>query len=249
MERLEFVLGPEEVVVWLGRVSAGLEAECQQVLSEDERGRAERIVVEWARAEFVVGRGMLRRILGGSLGCGAEAVRFGVGRKGKPFVDGGVEFNVSHSKGMVAIAVCRSAVVGVDVEGVDEGIEALEIARGQFAAGEITRIERERESGRARAFYEIWTRKEALMKAHGDGLGLGLSGFEVGIGREGEEAVRVSPGGVMEATYFVRGLEVGEGYAGALAVSDPGREARLVHFGRGGGSSGAGSGMREDLDG
>ena len=217
-------LEEDEVQVW--RLSAMQGAEvmeaCRARLSAEESKRVGRTRAGFARDEFVVGRALLRALVGRAVGCAAEAVEFRVGKHGKPWVDG-VEFNVSHSRGMVLIALCRGTEVGVDVEGIHDGIEALEIAEASFAGEEIARIRAAEGVARVREFYSIWTRKEAVTKAHGDGLTMGLGGFSVA---DEARMVRVMVEcGAGEEWYAVEALPMGEGFAAALALKG---EARMV---------------------
>jgi 4'-phosphopantetheinyl transferase len=217
-------LGRDEVQVWQARVSPGLVAACQPNLSNDERARMERIRMDRAREEFVVGRGLLRSLVGSALGQAPLGIVFSVGEHGKPSV-AGMEFNVSHSHGLVAIALCRSAAVGVDVERIDPSIEALEIAQDTFAPEEVERIRLVEGSERVRAFYECWTRKEAVVKAHGGGLTVPLTRFCVPMQSDAEARVRLTPELEPQTGegYFVRSLAVEEGFAGALVTCAAGR--------------------------
>jgi 4'-phosphopantetheinyl transferase len=212
------------VQVWQTRVSPALVGSCEALLSGEERARMERIRRVVAREEFAVGRGLLRRLLGQALGCAPRSIAFSLGEHGKPGV-AGVEFNVSHSHGLVAIALCGSAAVGVDVEWMDPSIEALEIAQDTFAPEEVERIRLAEGGERVRAFYDTWARKEAVVKAHGGGLTVALASFCVPMQSAGEARVRFKP--EVQDSYFVRPLAVGEGFAGALAVRGSGRAVTL----------------------
>ena len=218
-------LDAEEVVIWrvaVSREDARMEW-ARGWLSAGEMARAERVRPGVARDEFVLGRGLLRALLGEVMGGGVVEIEVRV--NGKPRVVGGgggfnVEFNVAHSGGVVLIALCRGAAVGVDVERVDRKVEAMEIAERNFAAGERRAIAQACEAERAREFFRIWTKKEAVVKAHGQGLTMGLESFDVSGGNGPVQA-----GGGM---YFVRELAVGDGFAGAVAVQDGERIVRTV---------------------
>jgi len=210
-----------EVQVW--RVSATPELVDAGVglLSAEEVERMQRLRVPLARDEFVVGRALLRVLVGAVVGCSARKVRFDIGAAGKLSVGGGVEFNVAHSRGEVLIALCRDAAVGVDVEWVNAGIEALEVARSSFAAAEVLAVEAADDAARVDAFYRVWVKKEAVVKAHGGGLVLGLDTFAVSANAT-EEVVRLGE------EWVVRGVEVRDGWMGALAVAVGGLRVRMV---------------------
>ena len=215
-----------EVQVWCARVNEAAVSVAVRLLNEEEQARMERMRLGIARHEFMVGRAMLRVLAGVATACGPREVAIGVGEHGKPRVEG-VEFSVAHSHGLVVLALCREAAVGVDVEWVEREIEALEIARSTFAPGEAKRIEQAVEGAeRARAFFAVWTRKEAIVKAHGQGLTIPLDNFEAPEG-DAEQAVDLVVKGDARLL-FVRGLDVGEGFAGALAARAEGLKLRKV---------------------
>jgi len=217
-----------EVQVWGARVDEAAVAAAVNLLNEEERARMERMRLGIARHEYVVGRGMLRVLAGAATACGPREVTIGAGEFGKPRVEG-VEFSVAHSHGRVVLAACREAAVGVDVEWVEREIEALEIARSTFAPGEVKRIEQAAEGAeRARAFFAVWTRKEALVKAHGQGLTIPLDSFETPES-DAEQAVELVVKGETRQ-FYVRGIDVGEGFAGSLAAAVEGLKLRMVEL-------------------
>lgn len=221
-------LAPGEIQVWCARVNEAAVASAIGLLNENERARMERMRLGIARHEFVVGRAMLRILAGAATACGPREVTIGVSEHGKPRVEG-VEFSVAHSHGLVALALCREAAVGVDVEWMAREIEALEIAQSTFAPGEVKRIEQAAEGAeRARAFFAVWTRKEAMVKAHGQGMTIPLESFEAPEG-DTEQAVELSVKGETRV-FYVRGLDVGEGFAGALAVGVEGMKVRKMEL-------------------
>ncbi len=164
-------------------------------------------------------------LLGDALGREARSLVFSKGRYGKPEIEG-VGFNVSHSHGLILVALCRGAEVGIDVEWMDGTIEALEIARQSFSRDEVERIAgSEAGPARAKAFYECWTRKEALAKAHGAGLLLPLENFTVPAGPVWGRAVEMMPS-LGEAgerfaggRYFLHDLDVGKNFPASLALN------------------------------
>lgn len=160
--------------VWL--VSAGVDEPLLRrltaLLSPDERERAASFRFDSDRHMSIVARAALRVLLGRWLGRAPESLRFTKGTEGKPALEG-IEFNVSHSSGRVAIAISHEE-VGVDVEGPREVRDRLGIAERFFAPSEaaIVRATPER-------FLDYWTAKEAVIKAVGGGLSIDLTSFEV----------------------------------------------------------------------
>ncbi|MEM7167340.1 MAG: 4'-phosphopantetheinyl transferase superfamily protein [Planctomycetota bacterium] len=156
-------------------------------LSDDERQRAGRYLVAEPRDQFVVGRGVLRHILGEALDAAPQALDFRLGEHGKPelggaFAASGLHFNVSHSAEMVLIGWSTSGPVGVDVERVRPDAATDSICRRYFATREVEALFALPEEERAAGFFRYWTRKEAYLKVHGSGLSFPLGDFAVSLG-------------------------------------------------------------------
>jgi 4'-phosphopantetheinyl transferase len=140
-------------------------------LSADERARAARLRMAAARASFVAGRVLLRRVLGSRLGCPPEALRFTLRPGGKPVAEGGgdLEFSLSHSAWVVLVAVTQAVPVGVDVERVRPLPEAETIAAAYFPPEERAAYLRLPVPRPEAAFFRLWTGLEARVKATGCG--------------------------------------------------------------------------------
>ena len=144
-----------------------------ELLSNAEKERACRFAFARDMNRFIVGRGMLRKILSEYLGIAPESISLSAGRFGKPFLSArgdGLRFNVSHSRGVEAIAVSLDREVGIDIEFVDRNFDVFSVADGVFSAEAISRLRSLPSSLRADTFFAGWTRKEAVLKAMGDGL-------------------------------------------------------------------------------
>lgn len=159
------------------------------LLSPDERRRAERFAVQPARAAYVVARAALRRQLGQALSRDADAIGIGVDERGRPFLDDpphdAPDFNLSHSGSLIAIAIARGGRVGVDVEwhGRNRGLrELVSQVMGPHEAAFLNTLEGPEFR---RAFYECWTRKEALVKALGIGIAYPLRSIDIPVVKAG----------------------------------------------------------------
>jgi 4'-phosphopantetheinyl transferase len=168
-----------EVHVWLASLSGGgpVPDHDARLLDAVERGRADRFLREGGRARFIRSRVMLRRILGGYEGRPPADLRLGSGSGGKPCLidpDGrpecGLRFNLSHGKGLWALAVRRDAEVGIDVERTTRTVDIEGVAERLFAPGERAMLRRLRGGARRRAFFRVWTAREALVKCLGAGM-------------------------------------------------------------------------------
>ena len=202
------MLPEAEVHVWL--VPVAIPAEClavlQSVLDDDECERARRFRTRAARERFVVSRGVLRLVLGGLTGSPPERLRFarrcgwcGGTDHGKPRLSdadrSGIDFSLSRSSGLALIAVARGRLVGGDVERVRRRTDILAVARSAFSPAERRAIESPATDGERReAFFRCWTRKEAYLKARGEGLAGGLDTDHEDTGGWQIRSLRAPPG-------------------------------------------------------
>jgi len=222
----EFTLADEEIHIW--RVDLDLPMigfqQLHQSLSVDEKVRAERFHFERDRRRFIVGRGNLRTMLGCYLNVEPSGVQFCYGKNGKPapaepLGKGNILFNVSNSEGLALYAFVRDHEIGVDIERIRDIPGMDQIAERFFTAGEKTVFRSLPEGKKSEAFFNCWTRKEAFIKAKGEGLGFSLDQFEVSLA-PGERAALIWSNGDPQETsrWSLRELDVGPGFAAALAV-------------------------------
>jgi 4'-phosphopantetheinyl transferase len=187
------------------------------LLSPDERRRAERFVYEGPRRQYTAARGGLRLILGRYLGLAPERIEFTTTGNGKPALVGGeVRFNVSHSGGLALVAVGRDVELGVDVEQVREREGHLDMARRFFTQREVARV------NSLEAFYHVWVRKEAFLKALGLGLSHGLERFAVSVPPDDPARIlHIDGDEAAGRRWSLVELRPAEGYVGALAAEGP----------------------------
>jgi len=144
-------------------------------LSPDEQARARRFLSPEKRLEFLHGRGLLRVLLGGYLDCPPGAVRIGTTASGKPFLvspSAPIEFNLSHTQGLLVLAFASRRAVGVDAEARVELPDLESLARHVLSDVEFTEYARLPPTRRSCAFLRCWVAKEACLKACGHGLGV-----------------------------------------------------------------------------
>ena len=157
-------------------------ARAVDMLSRVERDRADRFAVERDRRSFVVAHALLRQVLAAYTGIAMEALEFTVDPSGKPRVANpshrSLEFNLTHAHGLAACAVSRLP-VGVDAESIARRVEPLDLAARYFSAAELAHLEACPPPERATRFIEMWTLKEAYVKALGTGLSLPLWSFTI----------------------------------------------------------------------
>src|SRR5215471_6467054 len=154
-------------------------AELAQDLSPDELERGRRFAFDKDRLDFLVGRSILRSLLSGYLGIAPRDVRIETGHRGKPGLsqcaqNKGIKFNLSHSYGLAVVAFRTGGEIGVDVEKLRQEITILDIAERYFASKETAWLRAQPADRQLVEFCSLWTRKEALSKALGEGLHLPL---------------------------------------------------------------------------
>jgi 4'-phosphopantetheinyl transferase len=221
-----YSLPQDEVHVW--RTSVDWPAErldgLRRILSPEERERSERYHFDIDRRRCVIARGLLRTLLGRYFGMAPEGFCFEYSAYGKPALPASAagnqpQFNVSHSGDFILIALALGRAVGVDVERMRTDIEAEGIATRFFSANERRALATVTGEAQCEAFFACWTRKEAYIKARGDGLSLPLDGFDVSL-LPGEAArllaTRHDPAAARR--WSLQNLDMGLGYKAAVAV-------------------------------
>jgi 4'-phosphopantetheinyl transferase len=177
----------EHVDLWrvnLKLPEAGRRQSLRDTLSEDENARADRFHFQAHRDNFLVGHAALREILSNYLSLAAKDITFRNNKYGKPEIDkrlnpNNLQFNLSHSADWALIAVTIGRRVGVDVEHIRPDVECLSLAQSYFSRSEYQSLLLLDEQACRRAFFACWTRKEAFIKAIGEGLSFPLADFSV----------------------------------------------------------------------
>jgi 4'-phosphopantetheinyl transferase len=226
-------LPENEVQLWRADLEAisSDESRWQKILSPDEATRASRFHFPKDRQHFVAARALLRMILAGYLSSEPGNLKFSYSTNDKPslspvYADSRVTFNVSHSGGIALFAFSRRRDIGVDVEQVRRNFDVEAIARRFFSAHEQSQLFDLPPEERVDAFFRCWTRKEAYIKATGDGLSLPLTQFDVCLDSGNIDAlVATRPDRSEAERWRLREVSAGPGYLAALCVR--GRDWRL----------------------
>jgi 4'-phosphopantetheinyl transferase len=170
-------LAATDVHVWLtfpGDIDDGMAAEYRVSLSDEQERTAEsEFLFERDRHRYLVTRALVRTALSWYAPVAPSAWRFGVSAYGRPYaLNGGPQFNVSHTDGLIVVAVTRDAAVGVDVEHVHRRVDVLDIARRNFSAREHAELLATPHAEQRERFFSYWTLKEAYCKCQGEGIAL-----------------------------------------------------------------------------
>lgn len=195
----------------------------EALLNEAERARSSRFMTASLRQRFTAARARLRSLLGAHLGRDPRGLVFVENEFGKPRLAdrSDIHFSLSHSQDQALLAVSEGLEVGADLEGV-RCVDHLGLARRYFHPNEVAAIERNADP-RA-AFFQIWTLKEAVVKALGTGLSLPLDEFEVSFAGA-QPAMVIPPAGSARVWWLY--LAPGD-YCRALAAPADG-EVGLIH--------------------
>ena len=212
-------LATDGVHIWtLALDDRAIREPVEELLSPDERERASRFRFERHRAQFALTRATLRRLLASYLSVSAREICFCYSSHGKPGLsESRLDFNVSHTEGMAVFGFTRGRRIGVDVERIRADFRLDEVAERFFSVAERAALNDLPMGARHAAFFRIWTRKEAYIKARGEGLAHPLEQFDVSVDdharlaathRDASEAQR----------WQLENLSVGPEFAGAVAV-------------------------------
>jgi 4'-phosphopantetheinyl transferase len=196
----------------------------ESTLAPDEKERARRFVHRQDREDFMAARGILRELLGRYTGREAAEVEFEYGARGKPSLREGrtVQFNISHSHGMALLAFSAERSLGVDVELIREDFGGEEIAARYFSGREIQELRALPASLRAEGFFQCWTRKEAYIKARGEGMQIPLDSFSVSLTPGQPERLESAD----SEHWSLRALRPDARYVGAVVGEGSGWELR-----------------------
>jgi 4'-phosphopantetheinyl transferase len=235
-------LSNNEVHVWMIALDQDptLTGHYYQELSVDERNRAERFHFERHRRRFIISHRALRGILSHYLACHPAEIQFDLTSYGKPGLSGslkasGVHFNLTHSHELAVVAATQQHEIGVDVEYIKTMGDMEKIAARFFSKPEYAAYLELPQDQRAHGFFNCWTRKEAFIKAIGEGFSYPLDQFDVTltpgdpvrllrIGDDPEEA----PHWTLES--FQHGVD----YIGSVALRLPNIKFRYFRFGEAG---------------
>ncbi len=203
-----------------------LDANAFSVLADDERARAARFLRHEDGVRFAATRTALREAIGESIGLPSARVCFRYDAAGRPsIVDGpaGFDFNVSHSGAYALIAIARARRVGVDIESKRATLDWRTLAEAVFAPQDWACVARLPEHAQLEAFFDVWTAKEALLKAIGIGITAGLDRFSVLGGTSRVPFVRSvesqTPAPLDVHAYEAYWCEAPPGYAACIAWS------------------------------
>jgi 4'-phosphopantetheinyl transferase len=231
-------LPPNEVHIWRVDLEASPATlqRCEAVLSPSERARAQRYVFERDRRRWTVARATLRLLLSRYLKTETTLFEFDLNAFGKPslatpYKETHIEFNLSHSAEIALYAFVRNRLVGVDVEYMRADLDFDGMARHSFSLQERHILHNLVGEEKRRTFFRGWTCKEAYAKALGKGFSQAFDQFSVSLLPAQPFALVQQNQDERELTRWTfLGLDVGDGYAGALVVEGHGCQVKCWQY-------------------
>ncbi len=213
-------ISQDSIRVWVVPLARHNIERWRPVLSETEWERAMRFRMPADQARFAITRGVLRTLLSPYLLQAAADIEFSTNQFGKPSAPGGVKFNVAHSGDYALLAFASDSEVGVDVERIGADRVVSDLAQRVLSPHEYARFSRLPDSERTRTFFQIWTLKEAVLKAIGSGLSIAPECIEVSFYPAEPRLLRCSANEIADVNeWTVRRLSIGDNdYAAAVAV-------------------------------
>ena len=221
----DLALSKDKVHVW--RANLNLSADeidsFAAILSKDERLRADRFRFPQHRRRFIAARGILRKILASYLNLPSKSLQFAYGDRGKPkLLDCTLQFNISHSQELALYGVTCERKIGIDLEYLKTTTDFKKIARRFFAPRETEYIECLSEKKQKQAFFQLWTAKEAYLKATGEGLTGSLDKIEIFITPELSAKLLAIEGNTFAATkWSIISFIPATNYVATLAIDTP----------------------------
>lgn len=213
--------------IWTSSVNPDAASQYDHFLTAEETARAERFATEALRDKYIVQHGILRDILCRYLNCAAAAVEFTTLAHGKPELassdhpQGKLAFNSSHTKSQLVVSVALDSEIGVDIEFHNSRTDWKGISQSYFTAQENAWLIGLPEKQGFRSFYDIWTMKEAVMKADGRGLGIPIEeiSFDLPSTEKFTPAIIATPTELPDR-WWGRKMDLGQDVSAAVVCRD-----------------------------
>lgn len=228
-------LTEDEVHVWLLPLdmSAGRRRSVERLLAEEQHRRAAAFAFPHLRERYIAAHGQMRHILGAYASVPAVSLPIRTTPEGKPYLEpqGSPSFNLSHSDGLGLLGIARIGPLGADIERVRPSSDLMSIARTTFSPDEAAALEQLPAAELTSAFFACWTRKEAVAKADGRGLGVPLASYTVSVRPDAAPTVALDPAAFgSDLSLRLFDIPAPSGYRAAVAVSQAIRSVRLFRL-------------------
>jgi 4'-phosphopantetheinyl transferase len=218
------------IKLWQGDIAA-TETDCPyywDLLDQNEQQRAQAFKHEVRRRYFVEIRARLRILLGKVVDSAPEKLHIDIAEHGKPFLPDYPEltFNLSHTGNKMAVAIAYDCLLGVDIELCKPRENLAALVAKCFAEDEQSYWQKLPEHRKAQAFYRFWTRKEAVLKATGRGIALGLQQCVINPANP-SELLRIPESYGLASDWLLQDFDLAESVCGAVAVLNGNKERKV----------------------
>lgn len=222
-----------EVHIWCAdlNIHNDLLQQLLNTLSHDEKERAARFVRDEDRLHFIAARSILRDILSRYCGCDSKDIQLAYNAKGKPSLGNDqsqlqIHFNLSHSNDIALYAISKMENIGIDIEYIKKDIHPLDIAERFFSKDEILLLSQLPTADQLIGFYKIWTRKEAYVKAIGEGISHPLDQFSVDLAIH-KSKIKFDSASGLKSDWYIYNILLHHHYTAALALSN---DDPFIHY-------------------
>ncbi|MEY2984510.1 MAG: 4-phosphopantetheinyl transferase [Cyanobacteriota bacterium] len=208
------------ISVWTVRTDSPLPPLYDSLLTADERAKAQRFCCHPDQQRYRVVRIALRLLLAATLDCAPATIRFNYSANGKPCLASPSlpwHFNVSHSGNVGLIGIANNRVIGVDLEVIKPKANVVHLAQRFFSPTETRTLRAQTGETQQRTFYQLWTAKEAFLKATGLGIGGGLNQVVLASDRQHYHSL---PHPYQVADWQLFSLPLLDAYWGAIALQN-----------------------------
>lgn len=192
-----------------------------EYLSIQEKIKASKYYTEYLSKKYIISHGILRYILGFYTKQHPQKIEFNYSEYGKPFLkNSNIQFNMSHSCNMVSYMIALNYRVGIDIELHDKNLNIEDFADLVLTPEEYKYLSSLKSRDKLRLFYILWTKKEALVKAIGQGLSYPINTIEVIRLLSGKGVLLNDKNNELRQPWYCYELEVPENYSGAIGIEN-----------------------------
>jgi len=205
-----------------------------KILNAAEKERARKLRFDRDRLRFLAGRTLLRRILAAYCGAAPATLQLIEGDAGKPALklsEHSVRFNYSRSSGWALLAIAKDFSIGADIEEIRPAPDLTVVAQQNFSEQENAALKRFSPARRLEAFYDCWTRKEAFVKATGEGITAPLPSIEMGIDPAAAAVFAPVDGPAADACWSLMAFRPLANFRAAIVCDHPAPQAEFFRWG------------------
>ena len=231
---MSYSLYPDQVLVFYGSIAGFHDSDCLPVLSEKEIMRAGKFSLEADKRRYIISRAILKRLLSQFLHVDEKEIELNYSRNGKPFLseNSDLQFNSSHAGDAFVIGFAHGREIGVDVESLNRELTISNLQTYLFTPAELKLFHTLDRDRWQETFVDSWTRKEAMLKATGQGLAQSMNTLDLAFIKNRNFALESGSGYQENNTdWFLESLTLMDNYRGAVAVKGKIRSVQYIRIG------------------